>query len=162
EEPGRRRAGARPDGSRARRAGRTAHDVEGTPAGVQSRSAGGQGAALRGCGTLHNSLAVLALMLPALRFDTGRMAASADGLLLATDVADLLVEHGVPFRRAHEIVGGLVRHCLATGTTFRDLDDATLRRHAPLLDPSEIRGLSPGRSVARRRVVGGTAPAEVR
>jgi argininosuccinate lyase len=112
--------------------------------------------------TVRNSLAVLAAMLPALSFDTGRMAASADGLLLATDIADLLVERGVPFRRAHEIVGGLVRHCLATGTTFRDLDDATLRRHAPLVDPSEIRGLSPGRSVARRRIVGGTAPAEVR
>jgi argininosuccinate lyase len=112
--------------------------------------------------TLRHSLAVLAAMLPALRFDVARMAASSDGLLLATDVADLLVEHGVPFRRAHEIVGGLVRHCLATGTTFRDVDDATLRRHAPQLDPDEIRSLTPARSVSRRRVVGGTAPAEVR
>src|SRR5262249_42388809 len=83
------------------------------------------------------------------------MAAAADGLLLATDVADLLVEHGVPFRRAHEMVGSLVRHCLATGTALRDLDDATLRRHAPRLDPALVRGLTPARSVARRRVVGG-------
>src|SRR5262249_19762982 len=65
--------------------------------------------------TLRDSLGVLAAMLPALRFDTARMAAAADGLLLATDVADRLVEeHDVPFRAAHEIVGGLVRHCLAT------------------------------------------------
>ena len=112
--------------------------------------------------TVRRSLAVLGAMLPALRFDTARMAAAADGLLLATDVADLLVERGVPFRRAHEMVGGLVRHCLATGTALRDLDDATLRRHAPRLDPALVRELTPTRSVARRRVVGGTAPAEVR
>jgi len=112
--------------------------------------------------TVRASLSVLGAMLPALEFDTARMAAAADGLLLATDVADLLVEHGVPFRRAHEMVGSLVRHCLATGTALRDLDDATLRRHAPRLDPALVRGLTPGRSVARRRVVGGTAPVEVR
>ncbi len=112
--------------------------------------------------TLRQSLAVLAAMLPALRFDTARMAAAADGLLLATDVADLLVESGMPFRRAHAVVGGLVRHCLATGTGLRDLDAATLRRHAPLLDLDAVRGLTPQRSVSRRRVLGGTAPAEVR
>jgi len=112
--------------------------------------------------TLRQSLAVLAAMLPALRFDTTRMAAAGDGLLLATDLADLLVERGVPFRRAHEVVGGLVRHCLATGTALRDVDAATLRRHSPLLVPELVRGLTPAQSVARRRVVGGTAPAEVR
>jgi argininosuccinate lyase len=113
--------------------------------------------------TLRESLEVLAAMLPALRFRTERMAAAAaDGLLLATDLADLLVERGVPFRRAHEIVGGLVRHCLQTGTGLRDLDKATLRRASIHLTPALVRGLTPGRSVARRRVVGGTAPAEVR
>ena len=112
--------------------------------------------------TLRGCLDVLAAMLPALRFETVRMAEAADGLLLATDVADALVERGVPFRRAHEIVGALVRHCLATGTGLRDLDAATLRRHAPRLDPALLRGLTPARSVARRRVLGGTAPAEVR
>src|SRR5438093_11717444 len=76
--------------------------------------------------TLAQCLDVLAAMLPQLRFRTERMAAAADGLLLATDVADLLVERGVPFRRAHEIVGRLVRHCLATGTAIRDLDPAAL------------------------------------
>jgi argininosuccinate lyase len=111
--------------------------------------------------TLRDCLGVLAAMLPELRFDTRRMAAAADGLLLATDLADLLVERGVPFRRAHEIVGRLVRHCLATGTGLRDLDAAVLRRHSPLLTPALVRRLTPRRSVARRRVVGGTAPREV-
>src|SRR5213593_2536250 len=111
--------------------------------------------------TLRQSLDVMARMLPHLRFDTARMAAAADGLLLATDLADLLVERGVPFRRANEIVGGLVRHCLATGVALRDLDAALLRRHSPHLTPALVRRLTPARSVARRRVLGGTAPREV-
>ena len=113
--------------------------------------------------TLRDALDVLAAMLPALRFDIVRMAQAADGLLLATDVADLLVErHGIPFRQAHEIVGGLVRHCLATGTAIRDVDGRTLRRLSPRLTPDLVRRLTPARSVARRAVIGGTAPTAVR
>ncbi|MGH7893646.1 MAG: argininosuccinate lyase, partial [Candidatus Binatia bacterium] len=113
--------------------------------------------------TVRDALDVLAAMLPALRFDGRRMSAAADGLLLATDVADLLVErHGLPFRKAHEIVGALVRHCLATGAGLRDVDAATLRRLSPRLTPELVRGVTPARSIARRRVVGGTAPRQVR
>jgi argininosuccinate lyase len=111
--------------------------------------------------TLRQCLDILAAMLPRLRFRTARMAAAADGLLLATDLADALVERGVPFRRAHEIVGRLVRHCLATGTALRDLDASVLRRHSPALTPDLVRRLTPRASVARRRVIGGTAPREV-
>lgn len=112
--------------------------------------------------SLRDSLVVLAEMLPALQFETKRMAAAADGLLLATDVADMLVEQGMPFRQAHEVVGGLVRHCLRTGTSLRAVGAATLATFSKLLTPDMLRGLTPARSVARRRVVGGTAPAEVR
>ena len=42
---------------------------------------------------------------------------AASGLLLATDVADYLVARGVPFRQAHEIVGGMVRTLLAKART---------------------------------------------
>jgi argininosuccinate lyase len=105
---------------------------------------------------------VLAEMLPQLRFRTERLAAASDGLLLATDLADLLVERGLPFRRAHAVVGALVRHCLTTDIALRDLDAATLRRHSPLLTPALVRGLTPERSVARRRIAGGTAPRQVR
>ena len=112
--------------------------------------------------TLRECLDILAAMLPRLEIRTERMAAAADGLLLATDLADLLVERGLPFRSAHEVVGKLVRHCLATGTSLRDLDAGVLREHSPLLGTSLVRRLTPARSVARRRVVGGTAPDEVR
>jgi argininosuccinate lyase len=124
-------------------------------------TSGGQAGPVRRGPDAARGAAVLAAMVPRLTFRTRRMAAAADGLLLATDVADVLVERGVPFREAHEIVGGLVRHCVATGTRLRDLDAKTLRGHSPLLTPALVRGLTPQRSVARRRVVGGTAPTEV-
>jgi len=111
--------------------------------------------------TVGDCLAVLTAMVPRLRFRVDRMATAADGLLLATDLADALVERGIPFRRAHEIVGGLVRHCLRTGCALRDLDATTLARQSPLLTPTMLRALTPARSLARRRVTGGTSPAEV-
>jgi argininosuccinate lyase len=111
--------------------------------------------------TLDASLEVLAAMVPRLGIRGDRMLAAADGLTLATDLADQLVEHGVPFRDAHAIVGGLVRHCVATGTMLRDLDEATLRRHSSRLTRAMVRALTPARSLARRRVTGGTAPREV-
>jgi argininosuccinate lyase len=112
--------------------------------------------------TLRGCVQMLATLLPALRFDRARMRAAADGLLLATDLADELVERGVPFRQAHASVGQLVRACLARGIGLRDLDAATLRRHARQLGPAHLQNLTPARSVARRRVAGGTAPQEVR
>jgi len=112
--------------------------------------------------TLAGSLAAVRSVVEELTLNRDRAEAAASGLLLATDVADYLVGRGVPFRRAHEIVGGLVRHCLATGTPLRALDAATLRAHSPHLTPALVRSLTPARSVARRRVRGGTAPREVR
>src|SRR4051812_40262028 len=58
--------------------------------------------------TLELCLRVARTMLEGLEFDRERMAAaSADEMLAATDVADLLVRRGVPFREAHGIVGGV-------------------------------------------------------
>ena len=49
-------------------------------------------------------------MLAGIEFDRERLAeASGDEMLAATEIADLLVRKGVPFREAHGIVGGLVR-----------------------------------------------------
>ena len=55
---------------------------------------------------------------PSTRDRTGR---AASGLLLATDVADYLASRGMPFRRAHEVVGAMVRRLLAEGRDFSDL-----------------------------------------
>ncbi len=68
------------------------------------------------------------------RFARTRMgAASADELLGATDVADLLVRYGLPFREAHGVVAGLVRGALEQGRTLSQLTPAELAAASPLL-----------------------------
>lgn len=88
--------------------------------------------------------------------------AVADPALLATDLADLLVAQGVPFRDAHEMTGRIVAATLDRGQDFRQLPAAELRRLAPQLDPAAVAALSAAASAARRNGVGGTAPAQVR
>ena len=68
--------------------------------------------------TLSGCLAVATSVVDGLSLDRERAEAAASGLVLATDVADYLVGRGVPFRRAHEIVAGLVRKLVAAGRDF--------------------------------------------
>jgi argininosuccinate lyase len=113
--------------------------------------------------TLRAALEVTTAMLDAIEWNTEAMRrATADDALLATDLADLLVERGLPFRRAHGVVGRLVALCRARGCAPRDLPRTELARLSPLLDPGLVRRLTVAASLARRRVVGGTAPAAVR
>jgi argininosuccinate lyase len=72
------------------------------------------------------------------RFERERMAqAASDELIAATDVADLLVKLGMPFREAHGVVAGLVRTAVESDRTLSQLSDgelaglsATLGEHA--------------------------------
>jgi argininosuccinate lyase len=111
----------------------------------------------------------LALLLPAmtgmvatLRFDTDRMADLAPrGFSLATDVAEWLVRHGVPFRDAHEIAGACVQACEARGIELADLSDEDLAAVSAHLTPAVREVLTVEGSLASRCGVGGTAPVRV-
>src|ERR1035441_9978218 len=59
--------------------------------------------------------------------------AAGDELIAATDVADLLVRLGVPFREAHGIVAGLVRSALDAGRGLSELTDDELAAHSETL-----------------------------
>lgn len=79
----------------------------------------------------------------------------------ATDVAEALVKRGVPFRQAHEVVGGLVARLEADGLDLASAPDGSLASHHDLLS-DEDRGLAdPRRSLAARSSAGGTAPENV-
>jgi argininosuccinate lyase len=72
--------------------------------------------------TLALCLAAATGMVAGARFDRERMAAAAsDELVAATDLADLLVRRGTPFREAHGVVAGLVREAVEDGVPFRDV-----------------------------------------
>ena len=71
---------------------------------------------------LAGSLATLVGVVDGLEIFPAKTAAAASGLLLATDVADFLVAKGMPFREAHEVVGGMARELLAQGRDFAASD----------------------------------------
>src|SRR5437588_621573 len=84
--------------------------------------------------TLELCLAAGVGMLGAIRFRRERLeAAASDEFLAATDVADLLVRKGLPFRDAHGVVGGLVRTALEQDKTLSELSPAELTQHSELL-----------------------------
>jgi argininosuccinate lyase len=113
--------------------------------------------------TLELCLRVARAMLDGLEFDRERMAAaSADEMLAATDVADLLVRRGVPFREAHGIVGGVVRAAVDSGKRLSELSPDELRAVAPQLDDEYYELLSDGAWLESKVSEGGTSLARVR
>jgi argininosuccinate lyase len=114
--------------------------------------------------TLELCLAAAAGMIRGARFDRERMAgAASDDLIAATDVADLLVRAGVPFRECHGVVAGLVRIAVDSGRSLGDLTDQELQLASQRLDPAAFRGvLAQGSWLESKVSEGGTALARVR
>jgi argininosuccinate lyase len=108
--------------------------------------------------TLELSLEAAEPMLAGLRFDRERLASAAgDEMLAATDIADLLVRRGMPFREAHGVVGGLVRSATESGRRLSELDRDELREHSELLDEGYFEILAEREWIESKRSEGGTA-----
>ena len=113
--------------------------------------------------TTRDALEVAAGVVRTMRVRAERMkAATAQGYLTATDLADELVRRGTPFAEAHEQVGRLVRHCSDRQVTFAELSLSDAQRIIPAWD-AKLRAVatSPERAIRRRNAIGGTAPAQV-
>jgi argininosuccinate lyase len=88
--------------------------------------------------TLELALAAARGMVSGVSFDRERLAAAAgDELIAATDVADLLVRRGLPFREAHGVVAGLVRVAIDSGRQLSELGSDDLRAQSDLLADRE-------------------------
>jgi argininosuccinate lyase len=112
--------------------------------------------------TVKSCLTVLEAMLPRVMFREDRLREAArGGFTLATDVADYLVEKGVPFRQAHEIVGAVVQWCLAERKGLEQLTLEEWRRFSASFAADVLPRLTLEAAVDRRRSYGGTARAEV-
>jgi argininosuccinate lyase len=113
---------------------------------------------------LFDSVRQVGLALAALRgvyetatWNEDRMRAAADGPAgSAIDLAEMLVEQGMPFRQAHALVGGLVRESLDRHVPLVELVEAH-----PDLGESAVELLEPGVAVTRRRTPGGAGPGPV-
>ena len=118
---------------------------------------------------LFDAVDTMMLVIPAvagaldeLTFDTARMRAAVSGGLMATDVADYLVDRGVAFRDAHTAVGKLVREAETAGVELTALPVATFLAAHPMFAADVLDALKPERSLARRNLAGGTGPDAVR
>jgi argininosuccinate lyase len=111
--------------------------------------------------TLAGCLATVRAVVIGITLDRDRAAQAASGLLLATDVADYLVRRGLPFRRAYEVVGGLVRKLVAEGRDFDSLSLADWRAVHTLFDDDIASHVTPTASVAAKRTPQSTSPAAV-
>jgi argininosuccinate lyase len=88
--------------------------------------------------TLELSLAAATGMLAGAQFDRERMRkAASDELVAATDIADLLVKLGMPFREAHGVVAGLVRAAVDSGRSLSELGRDELAGQSALLGGHE-------------------------
>ena len=111
--------------------------------------------------TLRGSLRAAAAVVAGLTLRPARTEAAAGGMLLATDVAELLVAAGVPFRTAHETVGGMVRDLLAAGRDFASLTPEEWQRYDASFPADAGDRITARASIEARRTPQSTNPEAV-
>jgi argininosuccinate lyase len=114
---------------------------------------------------LFDAVDTMMLVLPAvagaleeIRFDAVRMRAAVSASLMATDLADYLVDRGVSFREAHGAVGRLVREAEQAGLELDALPLQSFAAAHVTFGADVLDALKPERSLARRNLPGGTGP----
>ncbi len=112
--------------------------------------------------TVKAALAVFAGMLDGTKVNAAACAAAvADPMLLATDVADYLVNRGVPFRSAHEVVGKAVALCAQRGCDLPQLTLADWRALSPAFEKDVARCFDLRTAMAARKGIGAPSPKNV-
>lgn len=104
---------------------------------------------VKGCIALFNG------MLATMKFNKERMYASANGgFTNATDAADYLVNHGVPFRDAHGIIGQLVLYCIDQNKAIDELSLEELKAISPVFEEDIYDAISMETCVSKRLTIG--------
>jgi argininosuccinate lyase len=118
---------------------------------------------------LFDAVDTMLLTLPAVTgalaevtFNTDRMRAALSSAMMATDLADYLVNKGITFREAHGVVGSLVRQSELSNTELDAFSFDQFSAAHPAFDRDVVDWLSATASVARRDIAGGTGPNAVR
>jgi argininosuccinate lyase len=108
--------------------------------------------------TVKACLEVLNRMLPGIKFKKKNIGdATEAGFLTATDIAEYLVNKGVPFREAHAVTGGLVKYCIDRKKSLMDLDIKELKNYSEKIGSDIFKHITLDASVNARRSLGGTA-----
>lgn len=113
--------------------------------------------------TIRACLIVLNEMFPGILFNAVRMRETAgDAYSTATDLAEYLVQKGVPFRKAHEITGKIVLYSIKGKKKLGDLTLKELNSFSPVISKDIYSCLQPEESVKNKRSLGSTSLNEVR
>ncbi len=105
--------------------------------------------------TVKGCLALFTGMLSTIKFRKDRMEASAkNGFTNATDAADYLVNHGVPFRDAHGMIGQLVLYCIEKKAAIDDLSLEELKAISPVFEKDIFEAISMKTCVEKRLTIG--------
>jgi argininosuccinate lyase len=105
--------------------------------------------------TVKGCLGLFTGMISTIKFNKANMASSAkNGFTNATDAADYLVNHGVPFRDAHGIVGQLVLYCLDKGISLEDMSLEEYKKISPVFEKDIYEAISLETCVDKRNTIG--------
>ena len=105
--------------------------------------------------TVSDSITLFDGMLSSLTFNKDIMAQSAkNGFTNATDAADYLVNHGIPFRDAHGIIGQLVLYCIDKGCALDDLTVDEFKKFSPVFSDDIYDAISLKTCVEKRNTIG--------
>ena len=108
--------------------------------------------------TLQGALRLFAPLISTMKVNRDRMRQAVDrDFSNATDIADYLVNKGMPFRQAHEVIGKMVLYCIQHGKMLIDLTPDEFARFSDLFDERIYDVLRPETVVNARNVYGGTA-----
>ena len=117
---------------------------------------------------LFDAVDTVLLVLPAVagalhetRFNRKRMRSAISSSMMATDLADYLVEKGATFREAHAAIGSLIRESESDGCELDALPLSSFKAAHRLFGDDVLDWLEPTLSVSRREVPGGTGPSAV-
>lgn len=112
--------------------------------------------------TLQGALQLFAPMIATMKVNQGRMRQAVNqDFSNATDIADFLVNKGLPFRQAHEVIGKTVLYCIENNKYLLDLSLDEFKQFSELFDDRIYEVLQPEQVVNARNVYGGTAKPQV-
>ena len=136
--------------------------VKGLPGGYNRDMQEDRGPLLETGPLLHGSLAMLRLALPRVTFNVAKCRAAVDeGFTQATDLAEVLVTKGVPFRTSYKLVGSLVRRVQEKGLTLAQATEELAKSIDPALDAQVLEAIDAAAAVARKKSAGSTGPESV-
>ena len=106
---------------------------------------------------VKESLRIYTRMLKNIKINTDQMQKEArEGFFASTDLVDYLVERGVPFREAHQLLGRIVKYCLGKERRFEDLTLEEYRHFSPLFEKDVFERMELKRCVFGKESAGGT------